>query len=252
MTANVQSTALLSARTTVRLQCSHVQPPRAGAQHASGDCRVGCAEGSVPKGTAGSSSTRWQVRVAHCSTFEVWKAGVPMAVPAASRPSGSCLMPSWPATAVTAAWLPERPARLAGWEWGPRGALRAVRAANACVLGTGAPCRKVLSASASGRASRIAATSSKGPCSVRANRSGPRGSPYNTPIRELTTVPTDWWTMRRLCLLYARAFHPQQGGAALSYCCQHLVPALQGLRSVPPVHQRSTGGFRGHAKKRMA
>jgi hypothetical protein len=64
--------------------------------------------------------------------------GVPMGVLAASRPSGACLTLSWPATAVAVAWSPEWTAHLAGWEWRPRGAARAVRAANARMVGEGA------------------------------------------------------------------------------------------------------------------
>jgi hypothetical protein len=74
--------------------------------------------------------------VAQLSAFAVWKKGVPKGVPAASRPSGACLTPSWPATA--AAWSPEWTGHLAGWEWRPRGAERAVRAANAGMVGAGA------------------------------------------------------------------------------------------------------------------
>jgi hypothetical protein len=74
--------------------------------------------------------------VAQLSGFAVWKEGVPMVVfAAASRPSGACLTPSWPATAAAAAWSAAWTAHLAGCEWRPRGAARVVRAANARMVG---------------------------------------------------------------------------------------------------------------------
>jgi hypothetical protein len=125
--------------------------------------------------SARNSSIRWQTRVAQLSAYVVWKAGVP---------TGS----------------PEWTAHLAGWEWRPRGIARLASSLNACMVGAREPCRNVSSAKASGRARPIAATSSKGPCSVRGNRSSPRRLPCHTPHFELTTVLGVWWTMRWLCL----------------------------------------------------
>jgi hypothetical protein len=83
------------------------------------------------KGSARSSSIRWQACVAQLLAFTVWKVeGANGGVPAAGRPWGACLTPSWPTSAVAVVWSAEWTANFAGWQWSPRGAARAMRAAN--------------------------------------------------------------------------------------------------------------------------
>jgi hypothetical protein len=85
---------------------------------ASGGCREGQASGpGPPRAVPGPRPSNCSLVWHRFSRLPVWKAGVPLGVPAASRPSRACLIPSWPKTATVAAavWSPEWTAHLERW-----------------------------------------------------------------------------------------------------------------------------------------